>query len=54
MNVLILRCDKNNPCDHDCTDTGTAIKCSCREGYKLAADNRSCLGKFEKIVLQKD
>lgn len=36
------RCEINNPCDHDCIDTGTAIKCSCREGFQLAQDSRTC------------
>ncbi|XP_030179601.1 low-density lipoprotein receptor-related protein 2 [Lynx canadensis] len=29
-------------CDQDCTDTLTSFYCSCRPGYKLMFDNRSC------------
>ncbi|CAG9827856.1 unnamed protein product [Diabrotica balteata] len=36
------RCELFNPCDHDCSDTGTTIKCSCREGYQLSENNRTC------------
>lgn len=40
----IDRCNLNNPCDQECTDTGVAIKCSCNDGYELAADKRTCNG----------
>jgi hypothetical protein len=36
----------NNPCAHKCQDTGVAVECSCHPGYELAADERSCNGKF--------
>ncbi|KAG8510408.1 Low-density lipoprotein receptor-related protein 2 [Galemys pyrenaicus] len=29
-------------CDHNCTDTPTSFYCSCRPGYKLLSDQRSC------------
>ncbi|XP_060033733.1 low-density lipoprotein receptor-related protein 2 [Erinaceus europaeus] len=29
-------------CDQNCTDTLTSFYCSCRPGYKLLSDNRSC------------
>lgn len=38
------RCEKHNPCDHDCFDTGTSVECSCRTGYELAPDKKSCKG----------
>lgn len=38
------RCEENNPCDHDCFDSGTSIECTCRNGYELAADKTSCKG----------
>lgn len=51
-----FRCELNNPCDHDCTDTGVAIKCSCNDGYELATDKRTCNGavlKYFTINTQK-
>lgn len=29
-------------CDHNCTDTLTSFYCSCRPGYKLMSDKRTC------------
>ena len=42
----------NNPCAHKCLDTGVAIECSCHPGYELAADERSCNGKFCDILYE--
>uniref|UniRef100_A0A8C6QUZ8 Low-density lipoprotein receptor-related protein 2 n=1 Tax=Nannospalax galili TaxID=1026970 RepID=A0A8C6QUZ8_NANGA len=30
-------------CDHNCTDTITSFYCSCRPGYKLMSDKRTCV-----------
>ncbi|XP_021094201.1 low-density lipoprotein receptor-related protein 2 isoform X1 [Heterocephalus glaber] len=30
-------------CDHNCTDTLTSFYCSCRPGYKLMSDKRTCV-----------
>lgn len=40
----------NNPCAHKCLDTGVAIECSCHPGYELAADERTCRGKFFDLL----
>ncbi|XP_063285770.1 low-density lipoprotein receptor-related protein 2 [Pelobates fuscus] len=29
-------------CDHNCTDTQTSFFCSCRPGYRLMSDKRTC------------
>uniref|UniRef100_A0A8C4T9C2 Low-density lipoprotein receptor-related protein 2 n=1 Tax=Erpetoichthys calabaricus TaxID=27687 RepID=A0A8C4T9C2_ERPCA len=29
-------------CDHNCTDTPTSFRCTCRPGYRLMSDNRTC------------
>ncbi|ELU04015.1 hypothetical protein CAPTEDRAFT_156040 [Capitella teleta] len=36
------RCDEENPCDHECIDTGEAIQCNCFDGYMLRTDRKSC------------
>ena len=38
----------NGGCEHECIhddDTGLKKRCACREGYSLAADGYSCVGK---------
>ncbi|XP_069907880.1 matrilin-4 isoform X2 [Oryctolagus cuniculus] len=30
-------------CQHQCVNTQGAVRCACNPGYKLAADNKSCL-----------
>ncbi|CAN7998808.1 unnamed protein product [Ixodes hexagonus] len=37
------------PCQHQCMATATGQRCSCKEGYQLAPDGRSCLGKFNYV-----
>ena len=32
-------------CDHNCHNNVGSYTCSCRTGYRLAADGRSCVGK---------
>ncbi|KAL0184923.1 hypothetical protein M9458_020619, partial [Cirrhinus mrigala] len=29
-------------CDHNCTDTPTSFICTCRPGYRLMSDNKTC------------
>ena len=36
----------NGGCDHICTDGQGSYTCSCRSGFFLEADNRSCRGKL--------
>lgn len=36
-------CKANNGgCEHLCIDTQAGFYCECRQGYKLASDNRTC------------
>ncbi|XP_026066799.1 endosialin-like [Carassius auratus] len=38
------RCDKDNGgCHHICIDDDSQYRCSCRDGYMLASDERSCV-----------
>ncbi|XP_072340671.1 fibulin-1 isoform X3 [Scyliorhinus torazame] len=36
------RCRGGGPCQHQCTDTGTSVRCSCYPGYKLMEDKITC------------
>ena len=36
---------RNGDCDHTCTNTLGSYYCSCKDGYKLAANQRDCEGK---------
>ena len=38
------RCAVNNPCEHHCVDTGSAVTCRCYDGFMLEVDGRSCEG----------
>ena len=40
----------NGRCDHTCTDTQSGISCSCRNGYRLLSDGKSCKGKATLII----
>lgn len=33
-------------CDHFCRNTVGSFECSCRKGYKLLTDERSCQGEL--------
>ncbi|KAE8752650.1 hypothetical protein FOCC_FOCC000772 [Frankliniella occidentalis] len=35
-------CKEENPCTHICRDTGLAVECSCRPGYALQSDRKTC------------
>ena len=34
----------NGECAHDCRDTRLGVVCSCKQGYRLAKDQRQCEG----------
>lgn len=38
-------CATDSACEQRCTDTTRGMMCSCRRGYRLAKDKRSCVGK---------
>lgn len=46
---MIISCESDNPCEHRCTDTGTAVKCECDPGFALANDGHSCHQKSAEI-----
>ena len=41
----INECAMNNPCNHQCHNEPGSFSCSCRVGYRLAADGTTCDGK---------
>lgn len=42
----LLKClYKNGYCQHFCNDSAESLKCSCAEGYKLAADQQQCVAE---------
>ncbi len=41
----INECSANNGgCSHNCTDTQGSFQCSCRVGYQLTSDTKTCIG----------
>ena len=41
---IVHPCDKESKggCEHVCNKKGTELLCTCNEGYKLKADEKSC------------
>ena len=37
-------------CEHNCVNTLTSFKCTCRTGYKLAPNQKNCWGKIFLLV----
>lgn len=35
----------NGGCEHNCTNYEGYYECTCREGFQLGADNRTCIGE---------
>ena len=38
-------------CSDICKNTNGAFECSCKDGYKLAADKKNCTGKVNTYTL---
>ena len=36
----------NGGCEHTCVNTPGSYHCECNEGYRLAADGKSCIREF--------
>ncbi len=39
-------------CQHNCVNTWGSYQCTCRQGYKLQADGKTCLGKSRMVKTQ--
>jgi hypothetical protein len=39
--------DSNGMCQHVCEDDGGSYTCKCNAGFTLAADQHSCVGKWQ-------
>ena len=51
---LVHPCEKkgNGGCEHMCNKDGDKVRCTCKEGFVLEEDGKSCeTGKFENQVL---
>ena len=44
----------NGGCEHMCNPAGSYGRCSCKEGFRLEADGKSCLGRKCYRVLRND
>ena len=42
----------NGGCDHDCTNQPGSFTCTCRRGYTLQSDRKSCKDNNECIDLK--
>ena len=40
-------------CDHDCALIGADYRCTCRAGFILANDQRSCTSKYSSIKYER-
>ena len=41
----INECAESAGCEEMCTDTDGSFECSCRDGYRLGSDGKSCDGE---------
>ena len=52
MSCNINECkDHNGHCSQICTDKRIGYECSCRKGYKLEKDGRTCEGMLSNCIL---
>ena len=42
--IDIDECSMFSPCQQECANTNGSYRCSCRNGYALENDNRTCRG----------
>lgn len=40
---------QSTPCDHTCTNTEGSFECSCRSGYELQDDKKTCEGMLIEL-----
>ena len=50
----INECLGNNGCDQTCSNVDGSYTCSCRKGYLLQADDRSCTGEISIFSASKN
>ena len=47
LDLDINECETSNGgCDHQCNNTVGSFNCNCRKGFFLAANRKTCIGKF--------
>ena len=52
MSIDINECDTNKGgCEHNCDNTQGSYYCTCRAGYELGMDKKSCNGIYITIHL---
>lgn len=44
-------CQQRGRCQHKCHNTQGSFTCSCPDGYRLAANGRTCTGKIATCIL---
>lgn len=50
MEVIDSCAKGNGGCEHVCRQGDTGTTCSCREGYTLRPDRKSCEGTMNKTI----
>lgn len=45
--------DSNGGCDHDCSYVNNTVTCSCREGFNLTEDGKTCKGLFSEFYTRR-
>ena len=38
-----------NVCEHTCHNSNSSFYCTCKSGYRLASNGRTCDGKFHRL-----
>ena len=44
VDITVCEDTNNGGCEQNCTNTNGSFICSCRDGFTLSADQRSCDG----------
>ena len=47
----VNECIGAHDCQQDCQNTEGSYECSCREGFTIATDGRSCTGAYTSMII---